>query len=327
LSGPAAPPTFSVVIPTLGRARRLHGCLSALARLDYPSELLEVLVVNDGGGRDTEEAASDWTGRLQLTVIATSEAGAAAARNAGAERANGRFIAFTDDDCEPEGGWLRALQPVLEANPGAAVGGTTVNGATGRCAVGSQTVFDAAHAYFNRDPAAPTFFASNNLTFPADHFRAVGGFDKRFRFAEDRALCEQWLSSGRRFVHAPEAVVRHMRALTPRTFWWQHFCYGRGAWTLYRTRAERDGGRFAVDPTFYAELVRQVRRKRNWAGRPSVAALAAISQIAYAAGFGREALRRRGKMQVPLEGPGPHAHDQADPTSARRRGPALESRR
>ena len=282
-----------MVVPTLGRAERLHGCLGALARLDYPSDLLEVLVVNDGGGQKIEVAASDWAGRLQLTVLSTSGAGASAARNAGAERASGRFIAFTDDDCEPERGWLGALQPELEANPGAAVGGTMVNGATGRCAVGSQAVFDAAHAYFNRDPTAPIFFATNNLTFPADGFRAVGGFDERFGFAEDRELCEQWLRSDRRFVHAPEAVVRHMRQLTPITFWRQHLCYGRGAWTLYRTRDERDGGRFAVDPSFYAELVRQVRRKREGAGRPSVAALAAISQIAYAAGFASEALRRQ----------------------------------
>ena len=154
-------------------------------------------------------------------------------------------------------------------------------------------MLDATHAHFNRDPGAPTFFASSNLAFPADGFRSVGGFDESFRYAEDRELCERWLRSGHRLVHAPEAIVRHMRELTARSFWWQHFGYGRGAWTLHRARAERNWGRFAIEPGFYGEIARQVHRRGNGAGRPSLAALALTSQIANAAGFAREAVAAR----------------------------------
>ena len=47
-------PTFSVVIPTRGRASQLEGCLQAVARLDFPSERFEVVVVNDGGDPETD---------------------------------------------------------------------------------------------------------------------------------------------------------------------------------------------------------------------------------------------------------------------------------
>src|SRR5204863_4013097 len=122
----------------------------------------------------------------------------------------------------------------------------------------------------------------------------VGGFDEGFRHAEDCALCGRWIRSGRRFVGEPLAVVRHMRELTPREFWRQHFNYGRGAWAFQRVRAERDWGEFKVEPGFYAELARQVRSPKEGAGPVSLAALALTSQVANAAGFAREAVAARG---------------------------------
>jgi glycosyltransferase involved in cell wall biosynthesis len=304
LNGGSAETVFSVVVPTLGRARQLEGCLDALARLDYPRLRFEVVVVNDGGGDAIDQAASGWEDQLNLELITTEAVGPSGARNAGARRARGRFVVFTDDDCEPEAGWLRALEPVLEVNPDSAIGGTIVNGARGRWAAASQAMLDATHAHFNRDPAEPRFFATNNLAFPADGLRAVGGFDESFRYAEDRELCERWLHSGRHFGHAPKAIVRHMRELTPRGFWRQHFGYGRGAWALHRVRSERDWGRFEIEPHFYAELGRQIRRPRNGVGPLFLGASAVISQLANAAGFAHEGLsaRRRARPKAaPLE--------------------------
>ena len=284
--------TFSVVVPTLGRADQLRGCLAALAGLDYRPECFEVVVVNDGGGRAIDQVAAAWEDRLGLTLVSMGGAGPSAARNAGAEHARGRFLAFTDDDCRPESRWLEVLQDAHQANPGCAVGGRMVNGADGRCAAASQVVLEAAYAHFNRDSSSRRFFATSNLSCPADELRALGGFDEEMRFAEDRELCDRWVRSGRRFVRAPQAVVWHMRKLTLRQFCAQHFCYGRGAWAVQRARADH-GDHFKVEPGFYAELARRVRAPRESADRASLAALALTSQVAHAAGFAREAFRAR----------------------------------
>src|SRR5262249_60796243 len=69
--------SFTVIVPTRDRPAQLQGCLEALDRQDYPS--YEVVVVDDTRGE-----------------------GPAAARNAGAERARGELLAFTDDACRPE---------------------------------------------------------------------------------------------------------------------------------------------------------------------------------------------------------------------------------
>lgn len=46
---------------------------------------------------------------MDVSVVIPTYRRPAAARNAGARAARGRHLAFTDDDCWPEAGWLREL--------------------------------------------------------------------------------------------------------------------------------------------------------------------------------------------------------------------------
>lgn len=288
-------PVLSVVVPTKGRPRYLKGCLSALARTDYPRELFEVVVVNDAGGPEVERVVASKAGAMPVLLVSPEGSGPSAARNAGAFAARGRYVAFTDDDCEPAPGWLAALQRALEQNPGAAVGGVTRNGAPqNTAAVATQLVVDAVHAHFNRDPAAPRFFASYNVAFPAEPFRALGGFDERFRYAEDRELCERWVATGHRFVHAPDALVLHIRRLTLREFWGQHYGYGRGAWAFRGARAA--AGTRESDPIgIQRALLGELLHSEAPAGRLSLAAHLGLSQAATGTGFLRESIAARSR--------------------------------
>jgi glycosyltransferase involved in cell wall biosynthesis len=288
-----ADPILSVVVPTKGRPRYLERCLSALTAAVYPRERFEVVVVNDGGGEEVERVVSSASGGLRTNLVVPAGSGPSSARNAGAVAAAGRFLAFTDDDCEPAPGWLAALENALTADGEVAVGGRTVNGAPANTgAASTQMVVDAVHAHFNRDPAAPTFFASYNLAFPADPFHAVGGFNESFHYAEDRELCDRWIRTGHRFAHAPNALVHHMRTLTLREFLAQHYGYGRGAWVFHRGHG---AGAVADLRGVLSALIGEWRSRSDANGSVAVTAYLALSQAATAAGFAREgALTRRG---------------------------------
>lgn len=120
----------SVVIPTYGRPYQLQACVAALEESAFRREDFEVVVVDDGSPEPVESQLSGFTRGFPLYVLRQANAGAAAARNAGAVRASGRFVAFIDDDCLVERGWLRAVYKRLEAEPNSAVGGKTVNAAS-----------------------------------------------------------------------------------------------------------------------------------------------------------------------------------------------------
>ncbi len=290
MNPPAA--RVSVVIPTHRRPAAVGRCLEALASLDHPAERLQVVVVDDGGGIPLTPTLAPFEDRLSVTLLEQARAGPAAARNAGARRATGELIAFTDDDCRPRPGWLAALARHHAEAPQDGLGGRTANGLPQNpYSEASELVIAVGYTQNARAPERPAFFASNNMAFPRDGFEEVGGFDERFRTAEDRDICARWGAAGRRMAYVPEAVVDHAHDLTLGGFWRQQFAYGRGACRYHRAESRRSG-RVRPEPAFYAALLGAAasacRRRRS----PVPLALLATWGAATTAGFLAEARSR-----------------------------------
>ncbi|HEY7529224.1 MAG TPA: glycosyltransferase [Gemmatimonadota bacterium] len=292
---------FTVVVPTYASSTsRLGECLAALAALDYPPDELEVLVVDDGSPAPPDPLVQSWKAKVPVRLLTIRHGGPSAARNAGAREARGRWLAFTDDDCAPEAGWLRALEGRLAADPRTAVGGLTLNDLPeNRFSAASQLLIHYLYDHFN-GPGGVRFLTSNNLAVWTETFRGSGGFDETFHrtAAEDREFCDRWVHLGHRLAFAADAVVRHRHELTLRRFWRQHLHYGRGAFVFHGVRARR-AGRFRLEPpSFYARLL-----LRPWSdGLPApirTAALLALSQLANAAGFAVEAATELGERRRP----------------------------
>ena len=284
-------PFVSVVVPTYERPASLRRCLAALADSTYPADRFEVVVVDDGGSTSLAPVVDELRSRLAITLLEQRNAGPAAARNAGAARARGDLLAFTDDDCLPESDWLSLLVDAHRATPDRLLGGRTVNHLPSNpYAATSQLVIDLVYEQCNPRPAQATFFTANNMAVPAALFRETGGFDARFRAAEDRELCHRWLAHRRGRTYVPEAVVRHTNDLTFAAFCRQHFAYGRGAHAYHRRRppsAIRYSLGFHGDPRKW--LLQPFRRPLE---RPAhVCVLLIVWELANAAGFCASALR------------------------------------
>ncbi|MFD3733669.1 glycosyltransferase family 2 protein [Streptomyces sp. NPDC058632] len=88
----------SVIIPTYNRPERLAVALQSVQTLDFDSEQLEVIVVNDHG--TPVDGVVEAAGRsLNVRLIdQPSQSGPSGARNAGLEVARGEYVAFLDDD-------------------------------------------------------------------------------------------------------------------------------------------------------------------------------------------------------------------------------------
>lgn len=281
-------PSISVIIPTYNRPRQLALCLQALAADNFPHEEFEVIVVDDGGALPAGSAIDQLRLTLDLTVIRQDNGGVGEARNHGAKRARGKYLIFLDDDCFPERGWLRALAARLEKSPLEAVAGKTVNGCT-------DNVYDCAshllsyyqYEHYENGSVPVEFLAPNNLAMPAALFHAAGGFHTDLRLAyEDREFCDRWLRTGYRLAYAPEAVVRHCRSMTLRSFCRQHWNYGRMASRYYREAAETAPSRIRNKlPRMFLDVARQAWRDRHGGNYLPVLALVAMSQVTSAIAF------------------------------------------
>jgi GT2 family glycosyltransferase len=268
---------WSVIVPTRGRPAQLRRCLESLARLDWPAESYEVLVVDDGGNLAGEELGPN------ARLLRQEHAGPAAARNHGAREAAHERLAFVDDDCTVSPGWLAGFARALDEHPGAAAGGRVVNGLP-RNVFSTATETMIAYMY---EAANERFVTSNNLAAPRAHYLELGGFDERFPLAaaEDRDFSQRWLASGAEIVAADDAVVEHAHELSLRGFVRQHFAYGRGA---YIYRSGKVLGRKRSAPSFYRDLVTEPLRSKSPRALRLSAALA-VSQLATAAGYAVQA--------------------------------------
>jgi glycosyltransferase involved in cell wall biosynthesis len=278
---------FSIIVPTYRRPHQLATCLRSLASLDYPRDRFEVLVVDDGGETPTDAVIEAFRAQLDVTLLVHAHAGPAAARNTGAARAKGTFLAFTDDDCAPASSWLQGLADRLLATSDCAVGGRTINALPQNpYSTTSQMIIDFVYSRYNADAEQARFFASNNLALPATLFRASGGFDASLTTSEDRELCDRWLRSGYRMVYAPDAVVHHAHRLTFRSFCRQHFNYGRGACRFYQIRARMRQQPARLEArAFYTGLLQYPFSQARGSRALILATLLVVSQGASAAGL------------------------------------------
>jgi len=291
-SAPRFEVRFSVIVPTYDRPEHIAACLASLRRLERPGGTIEIVIVNDGGSALPTGTSDDSEGCV-VRVIEQANAGPAMARNTGAMMARGELLAFTDDDCRAEPGWLTAFDVALRAQPDALAGGRTLNAIDSPFAEASQLLADFVASYFHGGVSG-RFFTSNNLAVSRAQFLASGAFDTSFPFSagEDRELCDRWSAQGRPSVRVEGAVIRHEHALTARRFVRQHFTYGRGGAAFRRKRAATDRP-VAVEPGFYAKSLTHAWRHSPGMRGALYVALTMLAHASYAAGLLWESRRLR----------------------------------
>jgi glycosyltransferase involved in cell wall biosynthesis len=290
--GAVTTPDWSVVIPTRDRPKSLALCIAALLRLEPPTGGFEIVVVNDGGVEPPSALRSlAESGGVVIHFLTQSNTGPAGARNLGARVAKGRLLAFTDDDCQPDPGWLRALDRALAAHPAALAGGCVVNALdTNVLSETSQRLANFVARWFDGS-GGERFFTSNNLAVSRCAFLEFGGFEPSLRAAaaEDREFCDRWSAESRPSIGVEEAVVRHSHALSVAGFLRQHYGYGRGARQFRRLRS-RAGRRVRIEPAFYSASLRHAALGSPPGRGLALAVCTMVAHGAYLTGLARECL-------------------------------------
>src|SRR5262245_55016069 len=226
----AAPVTrVTVAVCTRDRAAQLAACLDAIAALDYPSPLLDVVVV-DNAPRD--ESTRDIVARYAgFRYVCEPRPGLDNARNRAIIEARGDVIAYADDDVSVDRGWVRAIARAFEEEPHAmCVTGLVVPDELNTPA---QVLFEkyggfnrgyqrAVHRVDDQRTSAVRryggtgrFGTGANMAFRARFFAQRGGFDPYLDVGTpasgggDLEMFFRVLKHGHALVYEPAALVRH----------------------------------------------------------------------------------------------------------------------
>jgi mycofactocin system glycosyltransferase len=225
---PAVLPTVSVVIPVKDRAEELQRCLASIARIDYPQELLQLIVVDDGS-KDLSAMVARQSGALVVPSGGTGR-GPAAARNVGARAATGEILAFIDSDCTASAGWLAELLPAFSDARTVAVGGLV----DGMCTASAVDRYEAVMSSLSlgaRERSGNTgddtfYLPSCNLLVRRTAFLGVGGFADSMHVGEDVDLTWRLRDEGWTIAYLPVGRIYHEHRSSLRSFMARRFDYG-----------------------------------------------------------------------------------------------------
>src|SRR5438309_7979993 len=94
----------TMAICTRNRPTSLERCLAAIGDLGCNAE---ILVVDNGSDPD---ATLQLASRFQTRYVREERVGLEFARNRAVATSRGDVVLFTDDDCEPQPGWIEAIR-------------------------------------------------------------------------------------------------------------------------------------------------------------------------------------------------------------------------
>jgi GT2 family glycosyltransferase len=201
------PPSFDLVVATVGRTAPLGRLLDSLEQQDHP-RLRAIVVDQNTDGRVAEVLA----GRSLELVHLRSPLGLSRARNIGLREVSAELVGFPDDDCVYPRGLLGLLAERFAADP-------LLDGLTGRAEDDDgrsssswkrDAVFLTADNLWNRANAA-TMFLRRGLV------ERVGGFDERLGLGsgepwssgEETDYLIRAIAAGARIAYDPTVVVLH----------------------------------------------------------------------------------------------------------------------
>jgi cellulose synthase/poly-beta-1,6-N-acetylglucosamine synthase-like glycosyltransferase len=117
LAEPARFPVYTLLCPLYREANVTPDLLAALARLDYPTEALDIKLVVEGDDIDTMASALTVSGASHIDVViipASAPRTKPKALNAGLARARGEFVVVYDAEDRPHPQQLRAALAAFE---------------------------------------------------------------------------------------------------------------------------------------------------------------------------------------------------------------------
>jgi glycosyltransferase involved in cell wall biosynthesis len=218
----------TVAVCTRNRASHLADCLDALMALDYPFDLLDIIVVDNA---PVDTSTRDLVARYRrVRYTCEPRPGLDNARNRAIAEARGDILAYTDDDVVVDAGWVRAVAQAFEEEPHAmCVTGLVVPDETDtpaqllferyggfgrgfhRWVYRAGTAVDAVRDY----GGTGRFGTGANMAFRRRFFDAHGPFDPGLDVGTpangggDLEIFLRVLAQGHALVYEPAAMVRH----------------------------------------------------------------------------------------------------------------------
>lgn len=215
-------PTVSIVIVNLNGKHLLRDCFKSIKHLDYPSDKLEVVVVDNGSTDGSVEFLRKNYKSVKIVSNLKNE-GFAKPSNDGARAANGEYVAFLNNDMRVEKDWLIELVNSIEEQKAQCAASLILswNGDMLDFAGGSVNFYGLGYQYDFHVPVSEIdmrldkdkeilFACGGAMLVDRKLFLDAGGFDEDyFAYFEDVDFGWRFTLLGNKTVLSVKSRVRH----------------------------------------------------------------------------------------------------------------------
>jgi glycosyltransferase involved in cell wall biosynthesis len=253
----------TLIVPVHNEATYIGRGLSAVLGQDYPSDRLEILVI-DGVSTDRTRAIVEELGhghpRVGLRLIENPGMIVATGMNIGLGLARGGIIVRVDGHCEIAPDYVRRCVEHITKDGVDGVGGSVDTvGETGTAeviAAAVSTRFGAGDSAFRTEQGKTGFV--DTVPFPAysrSIIRQAGGYDEEFVRCQDDEYNYRLLDLGARILLAGDVHSRYYSRGTLLSLWNQYFQYGYWKVRVLQKHLRQMRPRQSAPPLFVLSLI------------------------------------------------------------------------
>ena len=192
----------SVVVAARNEENNISHCLDSLLKLNYPKELLEIIVINDSSTDNTLNILQKYSlnnSNLKIFNVPKREIliGKSNAIDFGIENSSGEIIMMTDADCVVNQNWILTTIKYFDDKIGIVAGMTLQK--SNSCFTGMQSLdwaFLLGIGSAGINLKMPFSIIGNNFSVRRKTYDEVGGYKNiKFSVTEDFALFKKMIES------------------------------------------------------------------------------------------------------------------------------------
>lgn len=224
-------PIVTVVVPVYDSEKYVHECMQSLLAQNFRD--FEILVIEDPPYDRAKEIVDAFEDRRIKYFRNARRLGRYKSRNLGVQKARGKYIFFTDDDCVVSKDWIeQGLKSFHNEN---------CIGVEGKTYYVSDKYEPTYSDHIVREQHVKEQYMTCNVAYTKSLMESIGGFDERYDYIGDRDFGLRAVKFGR-INFNPKMIVYHQKI----TFKPKEFIRDsrkiRARVLLYKRFAERGGG-------------------------------------------------------------------------------------
>ena len=221
----------SVLIAARNEAGVIGNCLTALSTQNYPSDLWEVIVIDDNSTDSTSSEVRSFRKAFEMLKLLSIEPpppGIAPKKHAlskGIRAAQGEIILTTDADCLPPPSWISSMAKQFDEGVDAVAGFSPLSGKGIAGTLGSfDALINGVVSAGSIGQGKPTTLAGRNFGFRRSVWLEIGGYGENIKGAsgDDDLLLQRISNHGGKVRFNTEASAQVLSTAQPSlSAWWR----------------------------------------------------------------------------------------------------------